>query len=274
MSNHGDPHSVKLPGQAGAEFQRATRYSRHAMSPHWLDWEHVPATYKLYHDVPVLPLPTPSIMSYGKPDGERNPAPDLWSCISRRRSTRSFGREPMSSLELSDLLWASTGITGGDSFMFLRSAPSAGALFPIETYVVAHRVEGIEPGVYHYRLVGVDAGGRATSAGGHALEQLVARDVKRRCAACALDQDMAAEAAVVFVWTAVVARSTWKYRQRAYRYIYLDAGHIAQNLLLAAVALGLSACPIAAFYDDEVEELLGLDGENEPPLYMVVVGKQ
>ena len=89
----------------------------------------------------------------------------------------------------------------------------------------------------------------------------------------ALDQRMAARANVVFIWTAIFQRSKWKYRQRAYRYCYLDAGHIVQNLALAAVALGLGSCQIAALYDDEVNALLGVDGVEESTIYMTVVGR-
>lgn len=88
----------------------------------------------------------------------------------------------------------------------------------------------------------------------------------------ALDQDMAYSANVVFVWTALFERSKWKYKQRAYRYVYLDAGHIAENLALAAVALGLGTCQIGALYDDEVNELVDIDGEEESILYMSTVG--
>ena len=79
---------------------------------------------------------------------------------------------------------------------------------------------------------------------------------------------------MVFIWTAIFERSIWKYKQRAYRYVYLDAGHIAQNVALSAVALGLGSCQIAALYDEEANELLGIDGENESTLYMTVVGKE
>ena len=88
----------------------------------------------------------------------------------------------------------------------------------------------------------------------------------------ALDQDMAYSANVVFVWTALFERSKWKYKQRAYRYVYLDAGHIAENLALAAVSLGLGTCQIGALYDEEVNALIGIDGERESILYMSTVG--
>lgn len=262
----------------GGHFQVATQYRRDAMSPHWLDWEHMPPTYKVYRDVPLVPLPPPVGVGIGGRGGEGVPdavLPDagLWRSIAQRRSNRDFSGQALSLNDLSILLWASTGITA-TSGQYLRAAPSAGALYPIETYVVAHHVDGLEQGIYHYRLVGTDERGRVTREGGHALERLHAADMRRLVAAAALDQDIAAECAAVFTWTAVFARSVWKYRQRAYRYVYLDAGHVAQNLLLAATGLDLVACPIAAFYDDEVGQMLGVDGETEAPLYMAAVGRK
>jgi SagB-type dehydrogenase family enzyme len=93
-------------------------------------------------------------------------------------------------------------------------------------------------------------------------------------AQAALNQDMARTAAVVFVWVAVIQRSRQKYRQRAYRYIYLDCGHIAQNLYLAATALDLGCCGIAAIFDDEVNDLVGVDGQEETAIYLATVGKR
>jgi SagB-type dehydrogenase family enzyme len=88
----------------------------------------------------------------------------------------------------------------------------------------------------------------------------------------ALDQEMCKAAAVVFIWTAVFQRSKWKYGQRAYRYVYLDAGHIAENLALAATSLDLGSCPIAALYDDEVNRIIGVDGTAESVIYITVIG--
>jgi SagB-type dehydrogenase family enzyme len=163
--------------------------------------------------------------------------------------------------DLSQLLWASQGITGEVGGFGLRTAPSAGALYPVETYLVIHEVETIDPGVYHYDVEH------------HQLEQLRIGDFRAQVAHAALDQRMAAQANVVFVWTAVFGRSKWKYKQRAYRYVYLDAGHVAQNLALAAVGLDLGSCQIAALYDEEANELLGVDGVEESTIYMTVVGK-
>jgi SagB-type dehydrogenase family enzyme len=88
-----------------------------------------------------------------------------------------------------------------------------------------------------------------------------------------LGQEMLEEAAAVFVWTAVIERSKWKYRERAYRYIYMDAGHIGQNLYLAATALGLGCCTVGAFFDEEVDGLIGIDGKEEISVYLGAVGR-
>jgi SagB-type dehydrogenase family enzyme len=143
----------------------------------------------------------------------------------------------------------------------LRTAPSAGALYPLELYLSVQNVSAIESGLYHYAVEP------------HQLEGLAKGDFRLRVARAALDQEMAYAASAVFIWTAVFERSKWKYRQRAYRYVYLDAGHSAQNLALAAVALGLGSCQIAAIYDDEANELLGVDGVTESTIYMTAVGK-
>jgi SagB-type dehydrogenase family enzyme len=185
----------------------------------------------------------------------------IWDVFRERRSERRFQDTPLSEAELSQLLWATQGITRPGRTVDFRTAPSAGALYPVETYLVIHDVEGIEPGVYHYDVLH------------HQLEQLRRGDFRTMVARAALDQRMAAWSNVVFVWTAVFQRSKWKYKQRAYRYVYLDAGHLAQNLALSAVALGLGSCQIAALYDDEANDLLGVDGVDESALYMTVVGR-
>jgi SagB-type dehydrogenase family enzyme len=135
-------------------------------------------------------------------------------------------------------------------------------LYPVETYVVVHSVEGVESGVYHYAIER------------HELDQVKAGDFRAAVGRAALDQKIAYSANVVFIWTAVFERSKWKYKQRAYRYVYLDAGHIAQNVALGAVALGLGSCQIAAIYDDEANALLGVDGVEESTIYMTAVGRE
>jgi SagB-type dehydrogenase family enzyme len=151
-------------------------------------------------------------------------------------------------------------VTGDAQGLPLRTAPSAGGLYPIETYVVVNSVHGLGSGVYHYFPQN------------HTLELLRKGDYSNAVAHAGLDQRMAKNSGVVLVWTAVVGRGTWKYRQRAFRYFYLDAGHIGQNVALAAEGMGLASCAIGALYDDEVNELVGADGEDEAAVYMTCVG--
>jgi SagB-type dehydrogenase family enzyme len=256
------------PGEA---FQRETSYHRDSLEEYEPDWRSKPPLYKFYNHAPVIGLPSPA------PAPDEEPVPDVFTAVARRRSVRSFGATPVSLLEFSRLLWASAGITtsyitphGQD---FYRAAPTAGALYPIETYVVVNKVEDLEPGLYHYRVAGLDILERPITEGSHSLEQLKTGDLRNEVAAAALDQRMCAKAGAVFLWTAVFARSVWKYRQRAYRYFYLDAGHMAAHLSLAATAQGLGSCQIAAFYDEEINALLGIDGETEGIIYMTAVGR-
>jgi SagB-type dehydrogenase family enzyme len=235
----------------GDQFQTETKYERDKLPGGGLDWADKPDTYKSYPGARRLPLPSPQTAG----------GAGLWDALARRRSVRRFQTAPLTQAELSQLLWAAQGITLRVERYALRTAPSAGALYPVETYLVIHSVEDVEPGVYHYALQT------------HELEQLRQGDYRLEVASAALDQTMAAQASVVFVWTAVFGRSKWKYRQRAYRYVYLDAGHIAANVALGAVALGLGSCQVGALYDDEANALLGVDGEEESTIYMTVVGR-
>jgi SagB-type dehydrogenase family enzyme len=260
-----------MPEHPGREFQEKTSYQRGSMAEQQLNWQDMPATYKFYSHSPVVSLPSPN------PASGEGPLPDILTCVGQRRSVRSFGATPLSLLELSRLLWASAGLT--TSYMtphgqeFYRAAPAAGALYPIETYVVANKVDGLQPGLYHYRVAGQDALERPIAEGSHSLEQLQNGDLREEIAAAALDQPFCGKAGAVFLWTAVFARSVWKYKERAYRYFYLDAGHMAGHLSLAAVAMGLGSCPVAAFYDDEINALLGIDGQAEGIVYMTAVGR-
>jgi SagB-type dehydrogenase family enzyme len=235
----------------GDRFQQQTKYRRGELRGGRLDWASKPATYKRYPTAPQVALSDP-LLKGGAP---------IWEVLRKRRSERRFQDSPLKGSELSQMLWAMQGITQPGRGVDFRAAPSAGALYPVETYLVVHNVEGVDPGVYHYDVQH------------HQLEQLKRGDFRAAVAHSALDQGMAARANVVFVWTAVFKRSKWKYKQRAYRYVYLDAGHIAQNLALAAVALGLGSCQIAALYDEEANDLLGVDGVEESTLYMTVVGR-
>jgi len=235
------------------DYQDGTAYRRGRIPAKDAHWQRPVAPYKSYGDG------GPGRVALRMP--RELPSADFWQALRSRRSVRDFVSEPMPQELLALLLWAAQGITQRGSVP-LRTAPSAGALYPVETYVCAARVEGLAPGLYHWelpeeRLALVSARGDVASA---------ARD------AC-LGQEMVAEAPVTFIWSAVWARSASKYGDRALRYAYLDAGHLAENLHLAAVSLGLGACMVGAFFDDAMNALAGVDGREEAVIYAACVGK-
>jgi SagB-type dehydrogenase family enzyme len=236
----------------GERFQEETKYFPDKMGGHSLDWERMPKRFKSYPESTLrISLPKPDLTKHAS----------LWDVILKRRSGRNYASDPGLPLNtLSTLLWATQGVTAEAGDFQFRSAPSAGALYPIETYLLARAVEGLDQGIYHFRPQGFD------------LEFIKSGDFSRSMAQAALGQGMVANAQVTFIWTAIVERSKWKYRQRAYRYIYLDAGHIAQNLYLAGTAAGLGVCGIGALYDDIVNAILGVDGTEETVVYMASVG--
>jgi len=235
---------------AGDRFQQETKYEPEKMSGHRLDWAGQPDLYKVYPQAEKIELPA------FEPDKPMS----LDKTLRRRKSIRDYQDRPISKGQLAYLLWASTGIQRIEGGYEFRTAPSAGALYPIETYVIANNVKALERGAYHYAIRS------------HQLELLEQRDLSRQIAAAALGQQMCAAAAAVFIWTAVFKRCKWKYGQRAYRYIYLDAGHIAENLALAAVSLNLGTCEIGALYDDHVNAIIGIDGKEESTICMAAVG--
>ncbi len=236
----------------GDIFQKSTKYHRKQLSGHSLDWSNKPSTYKSYQSKKI-----PLSMDFTVKSQARTPLIDL---LKTRRSIRDFLNKPLRLAEVAFLLWASTGIRKQEEGYEFRTVPSAGALYPIETYIVVNNVEELPKGLYHYNIKLNE------------LEELKPGEFGDEVVRSALEQEMCAEAPVVFIWTAVFSRSKWKYLQRAYRYVYIDLGHIAQNLALAAAGVGLGSCQIGAFYDDELNNFIGLDGTEESVVYLSVVG--
>jgi SagB-type dehydrogenase family enzyme len=185
---------------------------------------------------------------------------DLWACLQQRRSLRQYQDRPLSLEELTALVWATQGVTLASHNYLFRTAPSAGALYPVETYVAVHRVTGVAPGIWHLHIPDF------------ALELVAPGDCRQPLVAACLGQNFLGTGAVVFIWTGILNRAMVKYRERAIRYLFLDAGHICQNLMLAATALGLGCCPVGAFFDGEVEQLVQVDGQEEVALYLAAVG--
>jgi SagB-type dehydrogenase family enzyme len=182
----------------------------------------------------------------------------LEEVLARRRSVREYRDAPLTLPEAAQLLWAAYGETDADGH---RTAPSAGALYPLEVYLVAARVEGLEAGVYHYLP------------GRHALRLVKAGDVRRDLMAAALDQACVGAAAAHVVLAAVYERTTVRYGQRGRRYVHLDAGHAGQNVYLQAEALQLATVVVGAFDDRRVQTILGLP-EDQQPLSIMPIGRR
>lgn len=242
------PESGYIEGDMGAFYHQWSKPGYSLERGVLFDWDGQPARYKTYPDTQRTTLPDPH--------GYRGLS--LEEAIEARRSIRDYSNEALSLEELSRLLHAAQGITAPRRGF--RAAPSAGALYPIETYVVAHDVISLEPGLYHYAVLH------------HELERIRSGHLRRAITIAGIGQEMLGQAQVCFVLSAIFQRLRWKYRERAYRYALLEAGHIGQNLYLAATSMGLGACVVGAFLDDELNELLGLDGQEEAALYMISVG--
>jgi SagB-type dehydrogenase family enzyme len=173
--------------------------------------------------------------------------------LNKRRSVRDYKRGSLSLEQVSQLLWAASGRN-----IYRRTAPSAGATYPLETYLVAGDVEGLEPGVYHY------------SSSRHSLEMTKEQDIRKKLSQSALGQTMIGEAQASIIIAAEYDRTTGHYGQRGLRYVHMEVGHVGQNVSLQAISLNLGSVMIGAFRDKEIQEVLGI---KEEPLYIIPVGK-
>ena len=188
---------------------------------------------------------------------------DLTKAIEKRRSRRTFKNEPLSMEGLSFLLWSTQGIREVlDYGHALRNVPSAGCRHSFETYLVVFNVKGLTKGIYRYLPLT------------HQLLFISKPDnLEVKTSAAALGQDFAGKAAVTFIWTTIPYRMEWRYGQASYKVIALDAGHVCQNLYLACEVIGCGTCAIAAYNQELMDNLLGVDGEDEFTVYVAPVGK-
>lgn len=219
-----------------------------------------------------LPQP-PLVKAAMRPETDRIPLPldfsrltmknDLYALIRDRKSERVYTDQPISLTQLSFLLWATQGVKElrGKSYATLRTVPSGGARHPFETYLAIRRVDGLKSGIYHYLPME------------HALELLSAEtELEQKISDSLSEQKWAAKASVVFYWTMVAYRAEWRYGIYAHRVALIDAGHLGQNLYLAANGIGLGCCGIAAFEHEICCRMLEVDGEEEYPVYTMPVG--
>jgi SagB-type dehydrogenase family enzyme len=218
-------------------------------------------------------VPPPPVQKPALPDSKIIPLPnqDAWSippcdlqtAIAKRESHRRFTPDLLSLNELAFLLWATQGVREVlHEAAVLRTVPSAGCRHPFETYLAVLRVEGVENGIYRYLPLD---------------NSLVCirevDDLSGRLTAATRGQSFTGQSAVTFIWTVVPARTEWRYAEASYKVIALDAGHVCQNLYLACEAIGAGTCAIAAYNQPLVDDLLGVDGDEEFSIYIAPVGK-
>lgn len=238
----------------GKEFIEKTKFQYAERSDQSLGYPQPPLQSEFEGDRTIFDLPEPETIQVDKVD--------LREAIENRTSTRNYLLEAISLEELSYLLWCTQGVRQIKSSVTFRTVPSAGARHALETYILVNNVEGLESGLYYFlpidhKLVQIQAG------------EHIAGDIKTAC----LEQPFVINSAVTFIWTAVPYRMEWRYGERGYRYLHLDAGHVCQNLYLSAQSVGCGVCAIAAFLDDNMNALLRIDGEKEFTIYIATVGK-
>jgi SagB-type dehydrogenase family enzyme len=212
---------------------------------------------KRFPHVPAVELPAPEL-----------PTTPFSEIVDARRSERDFAEAPISLSELAALLHAAYGTThtldvaAPGAGPPLRTVPSGGGLFPLDVYALPWRVEGLRPALYHFDPLR------------RVLERVRDGDFREQTAAAMVYDDVATGCGVLLLVTAMFWRTRFKYALRGYRFALIESGHLAQNVLLAAVALGLAAVPLGGFFDRRVDELVGIDGVNESSVYAVAVGRR
>jgi SagB-type dehydrogenase family enzyme len=251
------PIKIKTMSQGtGRQFLQQTKYKYLKPSAQQMGFSQPPLEKEPVSGQELIRLP--------KPDSRSLVQVDLLKAIDERKSIRSYSMDPFTPEELSLLLWSTQGIKNHvPGHATFRTVPSAGARHAFETYLLINRVSELAKGLYHY----------------HAIEHTLslissAEEVVDLVVKGALGQEMIRNAAVCFIWTADVERMTWRYGERGYRYLFLDAGHVCQNLYLSCQMINAGTCAIAAFDDDQMNDIIGVNGEDEFVIYMASVGKK
>jgi len=245
-----------MENTVGQTFLEQTKYHNLETSPQKLG-EPLPALeLEVAKTIERINLPDFKII----PLSEQN----IIALIEKRETLRNYKADGLLLEELTYLLWGTQGVkTITDYPVTRRTVPSAGSRHPFETYLLVNRVERLEPGLYRYLALE------------HKLAQLpTAEDIKEKLTRACLQQDHVRNSAVTFFWVAIPIRTIWRYCQRGYRYMFLDAGHVCQNLYLMAESINCGVCAIAAYDDDLVNQALGLDGKTLFTIYIATLGKR
>lgn len=239
----------------GQEFMEKTKYQYMGESDQVKGLPQPPLADRIEPGAVTVDLPAPRECLVKKVD--------LTEAIESRVSIREYSQEPLTLSELAYLLWVTQGVKRVTSRpATLRTVPSAGSRHPFETYLLCNRVDGLKPGIYKYAALD------------HKLIQVdISPGLDDRVTQALYGQQMVKNSAVTFLWVAVAYRSVWRYQERAYRYMHLDAGHVCQNLYLAVQAIDSGCCAIGAYHDDVVNSVLGLDGVERFVIYAASVGK-
>ncbi len=240
----------------GKNFIKFTRYnllppSDQAMGLPQPPLQTVPQNAKEFIDLPTPEISDENVKSFK-------------TLAENRKSVRKYSDTPLSLEELSFLLWCSQGVKkiAGDKATF-RTVPSAGARHAIETYILVNNVTGLEMGIYWYNALE------------HKISPIIiSESIADKITETCFSQKFVKESALTFIWVADIYRMSWRYVDRGFRYLFLDAGHICQNVYLAAESINCGACAIAAYEDDDMNALLKLDIEKQFVIYLATVGKK
>ena len=240
----------------GKEFVEMTKYRNLEPSPQSQGAPLPPLQTPLPESARLIDLPAGNAFDPG--------LLDFKSLVENRETLRKYTDSPLSLEELAYLLWGTQGVKSvTEKPVSKRTVPSAGSRHAFETYLLINNVEGLEPGLYRYLALE------------HKLAKLEApEDINTILTEACLKQPHVKNSAVTFIWAAVPLRMTWRYCQRGYRYMYLDAGHVCQNLYLLAESIRCGVCAIAAYDDDLVNQALGLDGEEQFAIYIATLGRR
>jgi SagB-type dehydrogenase family enzyme len=240
----------------GREFLEKTKYKYLHVSDQMQGVSPPPLEAPVDKEGKKISLPDPGSISL--------PDIHLRVAMERRESIRQYSGQYLALEELSYMLWCTQGVKEVmPPYQTLRTVPSAGARHALETYLLINRICGVDRGLY--RFMAVD----------HMLREIDTDSMLTlRVTDACLGQSCVKTSAVTFIWVAVHYRMTWRYSDRGYRYLFIDAGHVCQNLYLSAEAIGCSVCAIGAFSDDDMNHLLRLDGDSQFVIYLATVGRK
>ena len=246
-----------MENKIGKEFIEMTKYKNleESLQSQGVPWPELRKS--LPQGAEIIPLPDGKSLKMDKLD--------FIGLVDKRATFRSYTDEKLSLQELAYLLWGTQGVKSilTEKPVTKRTVPSAGSRHAFETYLLINKVEGLEPGLYLYLALD------------HQLAHLPApQDIASILSVACQNQPHVKNSAVTFFWDVVSHRMVWRYRQRGYRFMFLDAGHVCQNLYLLAEAIGCGVCGIAAYDDELVNAALGLDGVEEFVLYIATLGKR